>query len=115
MTLAYLPQGVTEVGGVAILVAAALIAAPLLIFGRSSAYPTWPATRVRLVGAAGIAFGGLLALASFLVPAGKPPRGLPSQDSGSYRWADVFMIIGLSAVAAWNVAREVRFLRSTGD
>ena len=112
--LAYLPQRLSEVGGVAILVGVALSVLPLLVFGRVSVFPAWSTARVRLLATVAIALAGVIAALSFVTDA-EPPGGLPEGHWGS-RTDKVYTaawLVFLAAVTAVNLVREARFLRRT--
>jgi hypothetical protein len=113
--LAYLPQRLSEVGGVAILVGATVSVLPSLVFGRVSAFPTWSTAKVRLFAMIPIAFGGVVAVLCFATDA-EPPGGLQQGHWGA-RTDKVYTaawLVFLAAITAINLVREARFLRRAG-
>jgi len=110
--LAYLPQYVAEVGGVALCVSFVIGALPALITGRTSARPDWSARRVRAAATLGVLLGGAVVLVAFVIPA-EPSGGFPGGHWGT-TGSEVVMGVWLFCVAAitgWNLRREIRFLR----
>jgi hypothetical protein len=109
--LAYLPQRLSEVAGVAILVGVAIGCLPPLIFGRVSAFPNWPTARVRLLATIAVALAGVMALVSFVIDA-EPPGGLPQGHWGDHTdkvYAAAWLVF-LTVIVAVNLVREARFL-----
>jgi hypothetical protein len=114
---AYLPQRLSEVGGVAILVGVAISVLPLLVFGRVSAFPAWSTVRVRLLATVAIALAGVMAIVSFAIDA-EPPDGFPQGGHWGSHTDKVYTaawLVFLAGITAANLFREARFRRGTNS
>lgn len=108
--LAYLPQYVARVGGLALVVAVVVSALPALITGRASQGRDWSASRVRAVAALGaLIVGGWGLLIAFVIRA-EPPGGFAGGHWGTTSSKVVLgvWLFGLAAFTAWNLRRGLR-------
>jgi hypothetical protein len=110
--LAYLPQHIAEIAGVAIFVGVLISGLPALLFGRMSAKRNWSAPRVRLVAALALCVAAAWAALGFVINA-EPRGGIPQGHWGS-RTDGLLLIpwlLGIAGIAGWNLFREIGFLR----
>lgn len=114
--LAYLPQYLGEISEIALVASFALGSLPALITGRASVVSGWSPRRVRATACLVVlAAAGLCLFIIYSTPA-EPSGGYPGAPGG--RWGTTsakavmaVWLFAITAITAWNLRREMRFLR----
>ena len=112
LPIAYLPQHLAEVSGLAVSVCGIAFALPPLIRGESPELERWSPGRIRVVAAAAVLVAVAIGVSGFVLPA-EPPGGLPGGH-----WGTTFdkallgvWLIGIASIAVF-VYRRNRSRRS---
>lgn len=110
--LAYLPQHLTELGATAFFVCVFVSSLPALITGRSATAAAQAPRRIRLLVLLGLVLAAMIVFASFVIDA-QPLGGLPGGHWGTHEDKVVLgvWLALLAAIAAFNLVRELRYIR----